>query len=263
MAKAKTPRSIVPPKKADDPTTIEYGGLQAAFSFLNDNLFDGALKDVVITLQRRAHSGGHFAPDRFTRRVGAGAHHEIALNPDGFVGRTDEFIVSILLHEMAHEWQHHFGRQRRANYSYHDKEWAAKMETLGLMPSSTGMVGGKRTGQQMSHYVIPNGAYEQAFAALAATGWKLNLQSTIHTGGTKAPPSKVKFSCPFCGSNVWGKPDTEDACPRCEIQAMEAELGEAAAAAIAIVRRCYRRSADTADSVSVAAVASYDEEPVA
>jgi hypothetical protein len=264
--KANTPRSNVPTKKTDEPsaiTPVEYGGLQTAFDYLNRVLFDGTLPNVFITYQRRAHSGGYFSPARFSNRAGAGAHHEIALNPDGFVGRTDEHIVSILLHEMAHEWQHNFGKQRRANYSYHDREWAAKMETLGLMPSTTGMVGGKRTGQRMQHYIIPGGAYATAFAALAATGWKLNLQSTIHAGGIKAPPSKVKFSCPFCGSNVWGKPDTEDACPRCEIQAVEAELGEGAAAAIAIVRRCYRRSADTADSVSVAAVASYDEEPVA
>jgi hypothetical protein len=107
--------SIVPPKKPDEPvaiTTLEYNGLQAAFSFLNDKLFDGALKNVVILLQRRAHSGGHFSPDRFSRRAGEGEYHEISLNPDGFVGQTDEFIVSILLHEIVHQWQHHFGQKK-------------------------------------------------------------------------------------------------------------------------------------------------------
>jgi hypothetical protein len=211
MAKTKTPHSNVRTKKAYDATAItmvEYGGLQAAFSFLNDKLFDGALKNVVIALQRRAHSGGHFSPDRFTSRAGDGAHHEISLNPDGFVGRTDEYIVSILLHEMCHEWQHHFGK--RPSRAYHDKQWAAKMESLGLMPSNSGMVGGKRTGAQMSHYVIQDGLYAQAFVALAATGWKLNLQSTIHAGGTKKPDeSKTKFTCPVCGWIVRGKPDTE------------------------------------------------------
>jgi hypothetical protein len=28
------------------------------------------------------------------------------LNPDAFVDRTDEYILSILVHEMAHVWQH-------------------------------------------------------------------------------------------------------------------------------------------------------------
>ena len=218
VAKPKTPHSNVRTKPADEPvTTVEYHNLQAAFSVLNDKLFDGNLKNVVITLPRQAHSGGHFAPDRYAYRVDTDTRreHEIALNPDGFIGRTDEFIVSILLHEMVHEWQHHFGKQRRAKYSYHDKEWAAKMEALGLMPSNTGMVGGKRTGQQMSHFIIPNGPYAQAFAELAATGWKLNLESTIHAGRTKSPPSKVKFTCPDCGSNMWGKLDSKDICGEC------------------------------------------------
>jgi len=57
------------------------------------------------------------------------------LNPDGFIGRTDEWIVSILLHEMCHLWQHHFGKaKKRKNYAYHDKEWSLEMESLGLMP---------------------------------------------------------------------------------------------------------------------------------
>jgi hypothetical protein len=214
--KTKPAPSIVPTKKPDEPpaiTTVEYGGLQAAFSFLNDKLFDGALPNVVIVLQRRAHSGGHFSPDRFSRRGGNGEYHEISLNPDGFVGQTDEYIVSILLHEMNHLWQEVFGKPSASGY--HNKEWAAKMESLGLMPSNSGMVGGKRTGQQMQHYIVPGGAYAQVFAALAASGWKLNLQSTIHAGANKTPPSKVKFTCPSCGSNMWGKPDSKDICGEC------------------------------------------------
>lgn len=203
-------------KKADSLVAItpaEYGGLQAAFDYLNITLFDGELPDVFITYQRRAHSGGYFSPARFTSRASDDAHHEIALNPDGFVGQTDEFIVSILVHEMCHEWQQAFGKP--PSRGYHDKQWSGKMESVGLMPSNSGMVGGKRTGQQMQQYIIPGGAYAQAFAALAATGWKLNLQSTIYAGATKAPPSKVKFTCPSCGSNMWGKPDSKDICGEC------------------------------------------------
>lgn len=202
-------------------TPIEYGGLQEAFDYLNGKLFAGALPDVFITYQRRAHSGGYFSPDRFASRFGKSEHHEIALNPDGFVGKTDEFIVSILLHEMVHLWQHIFGK--RPARAYHDKQWAAKMKSLGLMPSTTGMVGGKETGTRMQHYIIPDGLFVQTFAALAATGWKLNLQSRHHAGGTKAPPSKIKFSCPECAQNAWGKPDLAILCKPCgcEMRAVE------------------------------------------
>ena len=202
--------------KADDPaaiTPVEYGGLQAAFDHLNAVLFAGALPDAFITYQRQAHSKGHFSPDRFSARVGKFTKPEIALNPDSFIDRTDEQIVSTLAHEMTHLRQQVFGKPSARGY--HNREWAAMMKDIGLMPSSTGAVGGKETGQQMSHYIIPGGAYAQAFKELAAADWRLNLQSTIHPGGSKAPPSKVKFTCPSCGSNMWGKPDSKDICGEC------------------------------------------------
>ena len=114
---------------------------------------------------------------------------------------------------MVHLWQQAFGQP--SSRSYHNKEWAAKMKAIGLMPSSTGAVGGKETGQRVTHYIIPGGPFTQAFAALANTGWKLNLQSAPHAGGTKAPPSKVKFSCALCDQNAWGKPDLAIRCDLC------------------------------------------------
>jgi predicted SprT family Zn-dependent metalloprotease len=217
-AQNEPPSSTVRPKKADAPITVaEYTGLQEAFDFLNTKLFDGTLPNVVILLQRRAHSGGHFAPDRFTSRAGSGGYHEISLNPNGFTGQTDKFIISILLHEMDHLWQQVFGKKQRKSYSYHDKEWAAKMKSQGLMPSNTGMVGGKETGQRMSHYILPGGAYEQAFAELAAGGWKLNLESTIYPGGEKNPKKdKTKYTCSSCGLNMWANiPDADISCNSC------------------------------------------------
>jgi hypothetical protein len=46
---------------------------------------------------------------------------------------------------------------------------AAKMKLIGLQPSSTGMVGGKETGQHMDHYIIPGGRFEQVYDILAAS----------------------------------------------------------------------------------------------
>ena len=203
-------------QKADEPiaiTPVEYGGLQAAFDHFNAALFDGKLPDVFITYQRRGRSRGYFSADRFAGRVGKFGKHELALNPDHFVDRTDEQITSTLAHEMVHLWQHAFGKP--SSRSYHNTEWAAKMKAIGLMPSSTGAVGGKETGQRVSHYILPGAAFSQAFAALAAIGWKLNLQSAIHAGGPKAPPSKVKFSCAPCDQNAWGKPDLAIRCDLC------------------------------------------------
>jgi hypothetical protein len=89
---------------------------------------------------------------------------------------------------MTHCWQEHFGAKKRKRYSYHDKEWAAKMKAIGLQPSISGMVGGKETGQQMSHYIIRGGPFIRSYDKLAATGWKLNLQSA---SGRAAPRGRA------------------------------------------------------------------------
>jgi hypothetical protein len=205
-------------RKADKPaaiTPIEYGGLQEAYDHFNRELFAGGLVDVFITYQRHAHSRGYFSADRFSGREVAFGKHELALNPDSFIDRTDEQICSTLVHGQAHVWQHVFGKP--SSRGYHNRQWAAKMETLGLQPSNTGAVGGKRTGQQMSHYIIPGGPFTHAFTKLAAAGWRLNLQSAHRPGSTKGPSSKTKFTCPSCSQNAWGKPDLAVTCTPCGI----------------------------------------------
>ena len=194
-------------------TPIEYGGLQEAYDYFNKALFGGALPDVFITYQRRAHSRGYFSADRFSGRGAKFGRHELALNPDTFIDRIDEHICSTLVHEQCHARRHQI---KGKSSSYHDKEWAALMKEIGLQPSSTGAVGGKETGHRVSHYVIPGGLFAKAFAELASTGWRLNLQSTHRSGesgGTNN--SKTKFAC-TCGQNSWGKPDLEIRCDLCD-----------------------------------------------
>jgi hypothetical protein len=205
-------------------TTVEYGRLQVAYDHFNKTLFEGRLPDLFITYQRHAHSRGYFSPDRFSPRWGTLGQHELALNPDAFIDRTDEQIASTLLHEMVHVEQHVFGKPGARGY--HNKQWAARMKALGLQPSSTGAVGGKETGQHMSHYILPGGPFSQSYDQLAATGWILNLQSAPRPGGTRAPNSKVKSTCPECGGNAWSKPNYQLACVACDNVLMVPEKAE-------------------------------------
>ena len=200
-------------------TPIEYTGLQKAYDHFNNELFNDKLPDVFITYQRRAHSVGYFSADRFSGRVGKFGKHELALNPDGFINHTDEQVVQTLVHEMVHVWQHAFGKPSARGY--HNREWSAKMKAIGLQPSSTGMVGGKETGQRMSDYIIPDGPFTKSYAKLAKTGWKLNLQSAHRPGPEKGGNSKTKFTCSSCGQNAWGKPDLAILCKPCKLQMRE------------------------------------------
>jgi hypothetical protein len=197
-------------------TPVEYGGLQAAYEHFNGELFDGVLPNVFITYQRRAHMRGYFHAERFVGRNGEPHHHgELALNPDAFIGRSDAEILSTLVHEMVHGWQQERGTAPKR--AYHNKEWAAKMKAVGLYPSNSGMVGGRETGVQMTHYIIEGGVFVQSYERLRAKGWKLNLQSAMLPNDTAARRSKTKFTCPDCGQNAWGKPDLAVICKHCGV----------------------------------------------
>jgi predicted SprT family Zn-dependent metalloprotease len=207
-------------------TQTEYRTFQLAYDFFNAELFSGSLPSVLITLQRHSKAYGFFAPEKFVGRSEEAATHELALNPDHF-GRTDEAILSTLVHEMAHVWQETHGKPPRK--SYHDRQWAAKMKEVGLCPSSTGEPGGKETGAKVSHYIIEGGPFAQAFLRLKATGFELRWQSrSDDRDRQKKAASKTKYTCPNCEQNAWAKPGASLVCGVChdedgDIYLMEAE----------------------------------------
>ncbi len=153
------------------PTEEAYAELQQAYDFYNAALFDGALPACLITFQRQKKTMGFFSSKRFGRRDGS-MSDEIAMNPEYFAVVPMIDVLQTLAHEMTHQWQAHFGKPSRA--CYHNAEWADKMEGIGLMPSSTGRPGGKRVGQLMSDYVIAEGEFARATAALLDTGFLIS-----------------------------------------------------------------------------------------
>ena len=209
-------------------TQTEYSAFQSAYDFFNEALFGGTLPAVLITLQRHSKAYGFLAPEKFIGRSEQTATHELALNPDHF-GRTDEAILSTLVHEMCHVWQHAHGKPPRK--SYHDRQWAAKMIEIGLHPSSTGEPGGKMIGAKVSHYVIEGGMFAQTFTRLKVSGFELHWQSRSDDGERqRKAASKTKYSCPGCGLNAWAKPGVVLICGGCyddgegSINVMEVEV---------------------------------------
>jgi predicted SprT family Zn-dependent metalloprotease len=193
-------------------TEREYSGLQHAYDFFNGELFHAKLPQLLVTLQRKAHSFGYFSPDSFQSRTGSSGTHELALNPNGFPGRSDEEILSTLVHEMTHHAQYIYGHPGRPGY--HNKEFAEFMRAVGLQTSSTGYPGGKKTGQKMSHYILDGGPYQSAYRQLQAAGFVLNWESLGDTEGRKPPESKAKYTCPRCEFNAWAIPGGRLYCAR-------------------------------------------------
>tara|TARA_R100000900_G_scaffold85274_3_gene67056 strand:- start:13209 stop:13913 length:705 start_codon:yes stop_codon:yes gene_type:complete len=206
---------------------------------------------------------------------------ELAINPEYFLGHPLLEVMQTLAHEQCHIWQYHFGTPSRR--TYHNREWADKMESIGLMPSTTGRPGGRRTGQSMNDYVIYGGAFQKAFYELRDRGFSLPwldrrphppqkhaagvydregnpalsvipdqeaavLQEHLgvvfapalasdeeiqHPAGAPEPApdnavllpvmpvaakkaTRIKYRCPGCGNQAWGKPAMALVCGDCE-----------------------------------------------
>ncbi len=224
---------IAAPEKTTDktPTQAAYGELQEAFNYFNESLFfptlGKRLPQLLITLQRQKHSVlGYYSPGRFTSTVGKNSVDELAMNPMHFKDRTIEQSLSTLVHEMAHQYQQLHGKKSRGGY--HNKEWGDIMEQIGLMPSNTGAPGGKRTGQQMSHYIIDGGLFAKRCKELITKKFSLSWSETFFFGMTKGKKknrsNRVKYKCPECGAQIWGKPELKILCggDLCETPIMEA-----------------------------------------
>jgi predicted SprT family Zn-dependent metalloprotease len=210
-----TEQSAMTMPSNEDPTRDQWGAYAGAFDYFNAALFDGELSRCILNFDRRARrAAGFFAPERWERS--AGRTHEISLNPDVLKAPV-EHTMSTLVHEMTHLWQHKQGKPSRRGY--HNRQWADKLESIGLMPSSTGKPGGKRTGQRMSDYVIAGGRFDLALQAMpheCLLPWLSG--SLVRTPGPDPKDkNKVRYTCPGCGANVWGKPDLEIICTPCRV----------------------------------------------
>ncbi|WP_439810804.1 SprT-like domain-containing protein [Bordetella bronchiseptica] len=179
---------------ADGPTAEAYGELYVAFEHFNRAMFDAQLPPCLITLQRRKGTYGYFSKGRFVRRGTGDMVDEIALNPAYFASQTIKNTLSTLVHEQVHQWQRHFGSFSRRGY--HNKEWADKMESIGLIPSDTGKPGGRKTGQQMDHYIEPGGVFDLACDSLLTREFTLSWLDRFPAERLPVGPTPVATAAP-------------------------------------------------------------------
>lgn len=211
-------------------TTIQFKTLDDLYRFYNQAIFGGTLSDCIVNMSRHGGAYGFFAANRWRGENEAKKIiHEISINPD-FMNREDIEWHSTLVHEMCHLWQEDFGKPSRGGY--HNRQWADKMVQVGLMPTDTGEPGGKQTGQYVTHYIIPDGRFEQVFKTLSSEDLQnLRLRYKPTLAALSAKPVRIgssggddggepeagaggddesrsgkrkKYTC-GCGCNVWGK----------------------------------------------------------
>jgi hypothetical protein len=182
----------------NNPTDTQYAAMNEAYAYFNSRLFDGTLPYCLITMQRKGVSYGYFAGERFGTADGIMVTDEIALNPSHFKHRTTSKVLSTLVHEMTHLWQHHFGKVSRGGY--HSKEWAVKNARDRIDIVGYGQPSGKETGQKMTHYIEEGGRFSLHCAALLDGDFRVpyvELWNEAKMTKTKAK-NKTKFVCESC-----------------------------------------------------------------
>lgn len=218
----------MPANPQDAITVTAYATFEHAYQWLSERLFLDVLGQplprCLLTFQRRRAAYGYFCRDRFAHRHDESRRvDEIALNPDLFPGRSDQDILSTLAHEGVHLYQRWHGRPGRRGY--HNRQWAQMMQAIGLMPSTTGSPGGQTTGEYVSHYIVPGGAFAQTVDALLATGFGFQWQSATPSVHRTQPGeawyrprwrSKTPFACPSCHQKAWAKPTATLVCGTCK-----------------------------------------------
>ena len=240
------------------PTKDLYTLFDMIYEYYNINLFNNELPNCMFVIVRKSGSFGYYIPKKWINK-NSEKTDEIAINPLMFGQFPVTEILQTIVHEMTHLWQENLGTP--PTRFYHDKEWGAKMESIGLMPSSTGKVGGNKTGQQMMDYPIIGGLFDiktkilinqdifsklwldvstpyvegvneifdsirietnnETFNIVENTnsnfpeikGNGINFTPTIKIIKDK---SKVKYSCPNCNYNVWGKQGLNIICGDCD-----------------------------------------------
>jgi predicted SprT family Zn-dependent metalloprotease len=242
------------PQPPEQPTRSTYRELQHAYDTFNAQVFGGTLPPCLLTLQREKRTYGYFSSNRFGHRDGH-TTDEIALNPEYFAVLPLVEVLQTIAHEMTHLWQAHFGKPGRGRY--HNDEWATKMEAIGLMPSHSGMPGGRRVGDCMADYALPGGRFLKAVEALVATdGFQISWYDRFAQPQGLYPPvaaataaelpaaalrplaqpdanspaapllerpnpldrsNRVKYQCPACRLNVWGKRGLSLKCNACAV----------------------------------------------
>jgi hypothetical protein len=201
----------------------QYKILQQMYEYFNNKLFDSVLPDVIFLLEsKKVKYHGYFHFEKQKTKDGK-LMSVINLNTETF-DREPVDVLSTVAHEMVHCWEFYFGEP--PSKGYHGKQFVKAMEKIGLIASSTGEPGGKQSGRRMTHYIAPGGRFEivaKEFLAMEENVLLFEgIKQMIAEGEKKSPSgSKIKYSCPECSSNVWGKHGLRIICEPCGCEYIE------------------------------------------
>lgn len=165
----------------ESPSLKFYQSLEQAFDFYNKELFEGKLNKVFFTVRsgenkdKKTQILGYYWQNIFAYQKKPIS--EIALNISTFGDCSTVEVLAVLVHEMTHQWRAEVSSEPYDpnRLGGHDEIWGNKMQQMGLVPTNTGIPGGKRTGKQMMHYIADDGLFQQKTLELIKAGFVIPI----------------------------------------------------------------------------------------
>jgi len=206
--------------------------------YLNAHLFDGQLPPVFITLTRNNKvTGGYFASDQWTNNDTSEQVAEIGINSNLLADGDPLTFYNVLLHELIHLEQ--YETKTNGRKGYHNQAFADRCDAMGfdIKVSDKDAVEGQKTGQAVATYLRPGGKAELIIANCPYDLDYSNSQAlTIDDAGQpqaipeqepkqeepKKSGVRVKYTCPKCGTRLWGKSGLDIICSPCYEHFIEA-----------------------------------------
>jgi len=230
-----------------NPTVDQSIAISDVFDYLNKELFGENLNLPMIVFNRSNRIiGGYYSPKKWFTSEGV-AVDEIAINANVMVESDEVGIFGILIHEMVHLWQYHNGTPGRGGY--HNQEWVDKCLEIGLKPiniSDPAIM----TGDTIDTKLIDDGMASRVIACMPEElsipfyAEIINLpeskggsgegsgegsegsgdgsgERSEGNGSVPRSGKRTKYTCPVCGTNLWGKGGLKLLCIGCEMKFIE------------------------------------------
>ena len=207
----------------DYPICAEY--LKKLYWILNDKYFGGALGDIIITIQDKAGTFGHFSLDKVWSIINGDQLHEINISA-GHLNRPIKNVIATLLPEMVHYYNFLNGiKDVSANGVYHNKEFKKAAEARGLIISQHPRYGWTLTepSQELIDWIEQMGFMDVALYRKSPYSFNNGGDDGNGTDGTGVDNTKGKvikksstrkYRCP-CGVNVRATKDVYIICGLC------------------------------------------------
>ena len=206
--------------------------LRKAFRLMNEQLFNGELQDVQITLVNSARIYGHITLDSNTWQTSKGyGMHEIAISNNylSSEGISIEDVMAVLCHECCHLWaMQNSIKDTSRGFTYHNSRYRTIAEEHGLIVEHSEKYGWSHTkpGDKILQFCLDNDFTDIQINRKADYPFFGGRGGGSPSSTGIVPPSRQtsarRLVCPACGLICRvTKRDARVSCLTCSLEMIE------------------------------------------